>query len=266
MELINSFLLGLIQGVTEFLPISSSGHLIIFRDITNTQFDYGLAFDAVLQFATTLAILVYFRKDVINLIKNTFKLMKNKLDNKSDKILIFSIILGTIPAVILGFLLEEMMDTIFRNSLLVAGTLVFGAFIMYLADKFSNENKKLTIKNSIVIGFFQSLALIPGMSRSGMTISGGLLMGLSREMAIRFGFLLALPVLLGSGFKKIIDLGERGLLNSIGFEILIGSISAFIFGLLAINFLVNYLINNSFSIFIYYRLILALIIVSIYFI
>jgi undecaprenyl-diphosphatase len=264
MDILISMLLGFVQAVTEFLPISSSGHLIIFRDLTNTQFEYGLAYDSVLQFATTLAVLVYFRKDILRLIKSFFFLCKGKLDDKSDKILIYAIVIGTIPAVLLGLLLEDMMDTVFRNSLLVAVTLILGAGVMYLADKLSKQDREINIKNGLIVGLFQSLALIPGMSRSGMTISGGLLMGLKREVAIRFSFLLAIPVLLGSGAKKMIDLGSSGLLNSLGLELIFGAITAFIAGLLAIRFLITYLKNNSFKIFIWYRLVLAGVIVLVW--
>jgi undecaprenyl-diphosphatase len=264
MDILISMLLGFVQAVTEFLPISSSGHLIIFRDLTNTQFEYGLAYDSVLQFATTLAVLVYFRKDILRLIKSFFFLCKGKLDDKSDKILIYAIVIGTIPAVLLGLLLEDMMDTVFRNSLLVAVTLILGAGVMYLADKLSKQDREINIKNGLIVGLFQSLALIPGMSRSGMTISGGLLMGLKREVAIRFSFLLAIPVLLGSGAKKMIDLGSSGLLNSLGLELIFGAITAFIVGLLAIRFLITYLKNNSFKIFIWYRLVLAGVIVLVW--
>jgi undecaprenyl-diphosphatase len=264
MDILISMLLGFVQAVTEFLPISSSGHLIIFRDLTNKQFEYGLAYDSVLQFATTLAVLVYFRKDILRLIKSFFFLCKGKLDDKSDKILIYAIVIGTIPAVLLGLLLEDMMDTVLRNSLLVAVTLILGAGVMYLADKLSKQDREINIKNGLIVGLFQSLALIPGMSRSGMTISGGLLMGLKREVAIRFSFLLAIPVLLGSGAKKMIDLGSSGLLNSLGLELIFGAITAFIVGLLAIRFLITYLKNNSFKIFIWYRLVLAGVIVLVW--
>ena len=265
MDILNSVLLGIIQGLTEFLPISSSGHLILARDLTNTQFSYGLAFDSILQLATTIAILVFFRKDIYKLIKSFFNFFSSKEPvDKKQKILIWSIIVGTIPAIILGFFLEDIMDTAFRNSLLVSLTLVLGSIVMFLADRVSKNNTgDLTIKKSIIIGLFQSLALIPGMSRSGMTISGGLFANIKREEAIRFSFLLAIPVLLGSGIKKIIDLGTSDILSSIGFELLVGSLVSFIVGLLAIKFLISYLKNHNFNIFIYYRLILAFLILVI---
>jgi len=263
---LNSILLGLVQAITEFLPISSSGHLIIFRDLTDTQVGYGLAFDSVLQLATTLSVVFYFRKDIYRLVKSGFLMLSGKLKDTTDKTIILGIIIGTIPAVVFGLLLEDLMDTIFRNSLLVAGTLVLGAGVMYLADKLSKQDREISVKNSFMVGLFQSLALIPGMSRSGMTISGGLFLGLKREVAIRFSFLLAIPVLLGSGIKKMLDLGSSGLLESVGGELVIGSVVAFVIGLVVIKFLITYLKNNSFKLFIYYRLVLASVIVLIYFV
>lgn len=263
MELVNSVILGIIQGVTEFLPISSTGHLIIFRDISNTQFSYSLAFDAILQLATTLAILFYFRIKIWHLIKNFVLLIAGKKIDEVQKTIILAIGVGTIPAVVFGLLAEDYMETIFRNSFFVAFGLIFGSIVMFLADYFYKANKKLTIWNSVVIGLFQSLALIPGMSRSGMSISGGLFVGLSKEEAVNFSFILAIPVLLGTGLKKIFDLGSSGLLASLSLELIVGSIVAFIFGLLAIKFLVSFLKRNNFNLFIYYRLILALIIIAV---
>lgn len=257
MEIVNSIILGVVQGATEFIPVSSSGHLILVRDWLNLEVDYGLAFDAVLQFATTFAVLVYFRKDILKIVKNFFKFVSRKQIDKTEEILLKSIILGTIPAVIIGFLLEDTMDTIFRNSSLVAGSLIVGGLIMYFAEKFSKQNANLNIKCGIGIGFFQALALVPGFSRSGMTISGGLFLGLKREDATRFAFLLAFPVLFGAGLKKLLDLGADGVLDAIGASLLVGSITSFIVGLLAIHFLVTYLRKNTMNAFVIYRFILA---------
>jgi undecaprenyl-diphosphatase len=258
MEVIKSIILGIVQGVTEFLPISSSGHLILFRDILGLQVNYGLAFDAVLQLATTLAILVYFRKEIIDLVKSFFKIILRREQDQKQKNITLAVIIGTIPAIILGILLEEFMDTVFRNSLLVAGTLVFGSLIMYFAEKFAAQNTEINWKNGLIIGLFQSLALVPGMSRSGMTISGGLFMGLPREIATRFSFILAFPILFASGIKKLIDLGSGGFLNVIGVELLWGSIASFLTGILAIHFLIKYLRANNMNVFIWYRVLLAI--------
>lgn len=232
-------LLGFVQGLTEFIPVSSSGHLILFRELFGIHGN-DLAFDAVLQFATVLAVLVYFWKDLWALL----------FDWKRLKI----IILATIPAVIVGLLLESYMETIFRNITLLAFTFIIGSIIMLLAEKNPAQNKELTLKNGLVVGLFQCLALVPGMSRSGMTISGGLFTGLSREQATRFSFLLSFPIILGSGLKKLLDLPE------IHSELVWASLVAFIVGLASIHFLINFLKNHTLRTFAYYRIVVAVII------
>lgn len=261
MEILNSIILGTVQGLTEFLPVSSSGHLILARDFLGQQVDYGLAYDAVLQLATTLAILIYFYKDILKLIKTGLRFILGKLtdsdeDKKQTKIM-WAIIIGTIPAVVLGLLLEGYMETIFRNPKLIVVTLLAGAIIMAFSEKFAKQNKEITAKRGLLIGLFQSLALVPGMSRSGMTISGGLFAGLKREDATRFSFILAFPVLIGSGLKKLIDLGADGFLTTIGVELIIGSLVAFIVGLAAIHLLITFLKKNTLKVFVWYRVLLA---------
>lgn len=279
-HIIQSAILGVVQGLTEFLPISSSGHLIFVRDILGLQVQYGLAFDAVLQLATTLAILVYFRKEICQIIFACFNILRrwfqkftfassrvtrSELINEHSNLqkydtFIKGIIIGSIPAIAFGLALEGAMDTIFRNSTLVAIALIVGAFIMWIAEKTAKQNSNLTTMKGFLIGFFQALALVPGMSRSGMTIAGGLFTGLGRELATRFSFLLALPVLLGSGFKKLIDIGGAGLLDSIGVELLIGFSVSFFVGIAAIHFLIKFLRSHSLKLFVWYRVALAIII------
>lgn len=254
----DSITLGIVQGLTEFLPISSSGHLIFFRDILNLNVEYGLSFDAVLQLATTLAILVYFRKDICNLAKDFLRLITRK--EVENKVMLLAVIVGTIPALLLGLILEGYMDTIFRNSYLVAGTLFIGGLLMLLVEKVATQDKELTVKRGLIIGFFQSLALIPGMSRSGMTIAGGLFTGITREKATRFSFILAFPILLGSGLKKLYDLNSEGVLDIVGMDLFVGSVTAFIVGLLAIHYLLKYLRSHSLRVFVWYRWIVAVLI------
>jgi undecaprenyl-diphosphatase len=263
MEIVNSVILGIIQGATEFIPVSSSGHLILVRDWLNINVDYGLAFDAVLQLATTFAVLVYFKKDIFSLAKNFFRLISKKHIEVKELILLKAVIFGTIPAIVIGFLLEDFMDTLFRSSFLVAMTLIFGGLIMFFAEKFAKkiiDKKDLSVKRGIGIGFFQSLALIPGFSRSGMTISGGLFLGLKREDATRFSFVLAFPILLGAGLKKLLDLGSVGILESVGTELLVGSAVSFLVGLLAIHFLVTFLKKHTLNAFVIYRFVLAVVV------
>lgn len=266
MEILNSIILGSVQGLTEFLPISSSGHLIIARSLLGVDVQYSLAFDAILQLATTLAVFLYFLKDIWGYIRTFFMWLFRKPTEEKSRALLLAVIVGTIPAVFFGFFLEEVMDTVFRNMQLVSLSLIIGSLIMFFAEKKSLkfkliENKELSIKNGLYIGLFQSLALIPGMSRSGMTISGGLINGLKREEAIRFSFLLAFPILLGSGLKKLLDLYSADVLVDMGIPLLIGSLSAFIVGLAAIHFLVTFLKKHTMYIFVIYRIIIVILII-----
>ena len=261
-SIIDSIVLGIIQGITEFLPISSSGHLIIARDILGISQEGGLAFDAVLQLATACAVLIYFRKDIFDLIKNIFTGFKDSSKNR----LTLYLIIGTLPALILGLFLSELMDTVFRSTSIVSGTLILGSLIMWFADySFQKRNKKehLTLFSSFIIGIFQSFALLPGMSRSGMTISGGYFLGLTKEEAVRFSFLLSIPIITGSGLLQLIHIIENPLLVSGGFVVLIsGFVSAFIFGWIAIDFLLKYLKTNTFKVFVVYRTLLAILLFS----
>jgi undecaprenyl-diphosphatase len=257
MNLIFTIILGVVQGLTEFLPVSSSGHLILFRSFLNFEGSYGLAVDAVLQLATTFAILIYFHKDIYEIIRKFFI----KKERQEGDITAYQIIVASIPVVIFGLLLEKDMDTIFRNPLLVAGSLIVGSIIMLVAERIYKNRSNLNLKNSLAIGLFQVLALVPGMSRSGMTISGGLIFGLKRETATRFSFIVALPVLLGSGLKKLLDLKEAGYVGQHSLELILGAGTAFVVGLLAIRFLVQFLKNSKMDVFAYYRIVLAVVII-----
>ncbi len=265
MNIFDSIILGIIQGLTEFLPISSSGHLIIARDIFNWHSKSDLSFDAVLQLATVLAIMVYFWRDIFNLIKTFFNLIFKKNTEEKNKILMFSIIVGTLPAIITGIFLEKYMETIFRNTLIVATVLLIGSLVMYFAEKTSTQDKNLSISKGLYIGLFQCLALIPGFSRSGATISGGLFLGLNREESAKFSFLLSIPIILGSGLKKLIDILSNGGVLTDKINLLAGSLAAFIVGILVIKFLMKFLKKHTLNTFIIYRIIIALVIFIILF-
>ncbi|MEN9390323.1 MAG: hypothetical protein RLZZ283_423 [Candidatus Parcubacteria bacterium] len=255
MELWSAALLGLVQGITEFLPISSTGHLILARDIFGIGGDNGLAFDAVLQLATVVAILVYFYQDIAKLVRSVF-------DSRMvpERRLVVGIALGTIPALIAGFFLESYMEAAFRDSTLVAVTLILGAVLFVLAEHFARVVTTLQTVSYLrlfVIGCFQALALVPGMSRSGMSIVGGMFVGLSRADAARYSFLLAVPILMGSGLKKLLDLETSGALSSLGFPLAVGSLVAFISGLLAIHVLLSMVRAYPLTVFAVYRVLLA---------
>lgn len=263
----DSILLGFIQGITEFLPISSSGHLILTREVLGMSQTGSLAFDAILQLATACAVVLYFRKDILDLTLNLFRKIKDPSKTRLTQYLV----IGTIPAVVLGLLLEDYMETIFRSAGLVALTLIVGAVIMFVADKIlakkvqKNTLGDLTLKKSIAIGFFQALALVPGMSRSGMSISGGYFMGISKELAVRFSFLLSVPIIVGSGLVKVLDIIEDPNIIDGGFLTLFwGAFSAFVFGWLAIDFLLRFLKTNTFTGFVMYRILLAVLILVLF--
>ncbi|MDD3006281.1 MAG: undecaprenyl-diphosphatase UppP [Candidatus Pacebacteria bacterium] len=269
MEILQSIVLGIIQGLGEFLPISSSGHLVVLPKIFGWD-DQGLAFDVALHFGTLLAILIYFYEDWKRIISKSYFLKQtgrifidrdreffkiNKL--KEDTLVIIGI--ATIPGVLAGLLLEDYAATIFRNPILVGFTLLFGAMILFYADKAGKkklDTKDITLKIAFIIGLFQMLAVVPGMSRSGMTISAALLLGLNRTSAARFSFLLATPIVLGATIK------EYSTFMAAGWDInlLVGVLAAFGSGYLAIKYMLKYLEKQSYNIFVIYRIALALVI------
>jgi undecaprenyl-diphosphatase len=259
MEIRSGIILGAVQGLTEFLPISSSGHLILTRVILGLQSETGLAVDAVLQLATALAVGIYFRRDLYVLAKNFLWWVARRPLKSEDRAMLFALMIGTVPAIILGLLLEDLMETVFRNPFLVVGTLLLGAALMFAAELFSKRRsrKEITWKSGLAVGLFQCLALVPGMSRSGSTIAGGLFVGLKRSEAAKFSFLLSFPIISGSGFKKLLDLCGEGNLTDLGWGLVLGFLTAFMVGLTAIHFLIRYLRRRTLTVFVVYRVLLA---------
>lgn len=266
-DIANAIILGLVQGVTEFLPISSSGHLILMREALHATTRQALAYDAVLQLATGLAIVTYFFSDLRRLFQVFLRMIGRQLVDEKDKSLIAAIAAGTVPAILLGLVLEDLMETLFRSPLLVAFMLVAGAGLFAYAEYVSAFHPKhvgITAKKGIAIGFFQALALIPGMSRSGATISGGLILGLSRYEATRFSFLLAIPIILGSGGKKLLELID--VQNTINMTaVAVGAAVAYVVGLVAIHFMLIFVRNHTLWPFIWYRIGLAALVVALTF-
>ncbi len=263
MTFFQSAILGLVQGLTEFIPVSSTGHLILARQLLGLDLVGSISFDAILQLATAVALICYFWRDIWNII--SFK----------NKNLILPLIIGTIPAVILGLLLESYMDTYFRGTHVVAIALIVGSVVFFFAERFAQkhnltptlsltkereENPQVSVRQGFFIGLFQCLALVPGFSRSGATISGGLFNRLSREDAARFSFLLSIPIILGSGLKKLLDIYQGGELATLEHSLFIAAIFAFVSGILAIHFLLKFLKNHSLNYFGVYRILLAIVI------
>jgi len=260
MTILDALVLGVVQGITEFLPISSSGHLIIVRDVLGLQVPEGLAVDATLQLATAFAVVWYFKKDLWHLLMGVFDWMRGNIVSKDTKVLILALLFATIPAVVAGLFLESTMDTIFRNSHLVAWVLIAGSVLFIFAEFYSRKiplEQPLTVQKGILVGLFQVLALVPGMSRSGATISGGMIMGFSRASAARFSFLLSVPIILGSGGRKLIDLGSVGTPVSEWVLIGVAALVAFVSGLAAIHFLLTFLRTHTLLPFVLYRVALA---------
>lgn len=259
--------LGAIQGITEFLPISSTGHLVLAHSLFEASATDSLAFDAVLHLATALAVIVYFYSDIMVLVNTALRKLGNLPVNERDFTLLLSILVGTVPAVILGLSLETIIATMFRSPVLVAVVLITGSiFFMYAEWVYLNRPQlnEMNLKNGLIIGLFQALALIPGVSRSGATIAGGMLLGLSREEAARFAFLLAIPVILGAGSVKLLGLITADVaIDWTG--LMIGAGVAFAFGMFAIHFLLSFVRKHTLWPFIWYRIILAGFVLFVYF-
>lgn len=250
--------LGLLQGLTEFLPVSSSGHLVLLHAIFGENGN-DLAFDAVLQLATVLAVVIYFRRDIFDIINALLRRLSRLPVNEKDITLAYALLVGTVPAVVAGLLLESYMETIFRDPLLVGGVLVGGSVLFAIAEwryQSSKRDDHMSIRKGLLIGVFQCLALIPGMSRSGASIVGGMFLGLSRSEAARFSFLLAVPIILGSGLKKLLDLmiGDTAVDWA---SLALAATVAFLAGLFAIHFMLSFVRRHTLWPFIWYRLILA---------
>jgi len=245
-------ILGAIQGATEFLPVSSSGHLVILPWFFGWS-DPGMAFDVVLHLGTLLAVLLYFWHDWLVLVKNGFSCPRG--EGKT----FWYLVLASLPAAVAGYLFEAQAEQVFRRPLLIVFTQVFFALVLLVADRRhgTEEIQNVTAKKSILIGFAQAIAVIPGVSRSGITISAGLFSGLSRFSATRFSFLLSTPIIFGAGVFKFRHLGEIG----INGYFVTGFFVSALTGFMCIKFLLNYLRKHGFKPFVYYRLILAAVII-----
>jgi undecaprenyl-diphosphatase len=256
---LNTILLSLVQALTEFLPVSSSGHLILFHKLLDSSILDNLAFDVTLHGGSLLAIIIFFYKDIRKVISSFIINIRNRT-LKNDLLLIIAI--SIIPAGLIGFFLEDAISFL-RKPIIVAGALIFGSILFILTEKFFKYQKdlsRITISNGVFIGFLQCLAFIPGMSRSGITIIAGMNRGLSRTDAAKFSFLLAIPLLLGAFIKKTANvLTSTAQFN---FYLVLGFFITFIFSLLAIKLLMK-LLKAKYALygFAIYRIILALLII-----
>ena len=254
--MMEALFLGIVQGLTEFLPISSSAHIRIVGAFMPNANDPGAAFTAITQIGTELAVLIYFRKDIIKILRAWFK-----RDGSADARLGILIIIGTLPIIILGYLGQDYITNNFRSLWLIASTLIIFGLILGFADRVGRSQKDLTTLNArdgLIYGFAQSLALIPGVSRSGATIALGRFLGYKREAALRYSFLLALPAVFGSGLYELKKaLGDSSVSVYSMPEILIATVTAFIIGYAVIAWLMKYISTKSFTPFVIYRVVLG---------
>lgn len=261
MDLFQSIILGLLQGLTEFLPISSSGHILILPALLGWE-DPGAAFTAVIQLGTELAVLLYFRKDLWAIGRDwTGALFRPELRGGLNVRMGWYLIAATIPIAILGLAFENQIETAARNLWLVASMLIVFGIVLGLADRFGKRSRdvdQLSFRDGVLIGFAQSLALIPGVSRSGATISAGLALGLERAAAARFSFLLAIPAVVLSGFFQLYGIlsGEEAVGEPL-INVAIATLVAFVSGYAVIAWLLRYLANHSYGIFVGYRILLG---------
>ncbi len=260
MNNLDALLLGIIQGLTEFLPVSSSGHLelgkAILRDTSVPE--ESLMFTVVVHFATALSTIVVFRKDILEIITGLFKFKWNEETQFSTKIIV-----SMLPAVIVGLFFEEQLEALFGGNILLVGCmLIVTAVLLWLADKAKDTQKKVSFSNAFVIGVSQAIAMIPGISRSGATISTSVLLGNDKNKAARFSFLMVIPLILGKIAKDILggDLTTEGGNISV---LIIGFLAAFIAGLVACTWMIKLVKKSKLSWFAIYCLIVGLIAIGV---
>ncbi len=265
MGLFHAFILGLVQGLGEFLPISSSAHLILTPWLFKWS-DPGLGFDVALHWGTLLAVIIYFWQDIWLLIKGFVHSLRPSTRDLQENIyqkLSWLLILASIPGALIGYILEKQAESNLRNPLIVGLTLGIFGLVLFIADRYGLKQKNLDrIKwsDAIMIGISQALAIFPGVSRSGSTIATGLALGFKRQDAARFSFLMSIPIIFGAGLVGIKNI-HNGVTN---LELLVGFITAAFFGFLSIKYMLRYLSKHDYKIFTWYRLIIAAVVVIVF--
>lgn len=254
--MLEALFLGIVQGLTEFLPISSSAHIRIVGEFLPNASDPGAAFTAITQIGTELAVLLYFRKDILNIARAWFR-----RDGSAEARLGTLIIIGTLPIVVLGYLGQDYITNHFRSLWVIASTLIIFGLILGLADRFGKNMKdlsNLSARDGVIYGLAQSMALIPGVSRSGATIALGRFLGYKREAALRYSFLLAVPAVFGSGLYELKQaMGDSTVSVYSMPEILVATVTAFLIGYAVIAWLMKFISTKSFTPFVIYRVVLG---------
>lgn len=266
MTLRQAIVLGTVQGLTEFLPISSSAHLILVPWITDWP-DQGLTFDVILHAGTLLAILSCFWRDFVGILRESFQPSRARsLERPGGRRMLLFLFLGTLPAAFAGMLAEKSVATQLRNPDIIPVTLIFFALLLWLAERRATLKKgleKIALTDAVRVGIAQALALIPGTSRSGITITAGLFGGMTREAAARFSFLLAAPILAGASLTKLLEINQLGIPEGEATNLLVGFLTALIVGHFTIKVFLRFLQKKTLYVFIHYRILLGIVILII---
>ena len=271
-DLLKAAILGIVQGLTEFLPVSSTGHLVLFEKALDvSQERLGLAFDAAIHLGTLLAILVYFWTTVVRLLKGWLgSIRARRWDCDADARLVWLIVIGTVPAALIGFFFENTVEEKLRDPAWVATMLILFSGALVLAELLSKRRlqaSQLGAPGALLVGLAQAIALIPGVSRSGITMSAGMLAKLDRQQAAVFAFLLSGPIVAGAGFKKVYDVLKKAHEGLLGREDLlffvVGFVLAAITGYFTIRFFLAYLQRHSLYPFVVYRVALGVIVLAV---
>ena len=262
MDIIQAIALALLQGLTEFLPVSSSAHLILLPVLVGWE-DQGLAFDVAVHVGTLTAVVAFYRKDLALIIMAWGRSVCGK-GVTDDARLAWYVILGTIPVGLLGITLPDVVETVFRSPLVIAAATIVFAFLLWFAEKRAKEQRTtITLLDAVIIGLFQAVALIPGTSRSGITITAGLMTGLRREHAARFSFLLSIPVIALAGMVKGLELYQSAIpvqWDMISIGVVLSAVTAY----LSIGWFLKLLDKIGMMPFVYYRLILGIFLFSVF--
>lgn len=261
MDLIKAIVYGIIQGLTEFLPVSSSAHLRIIPALVGWE-DPGAAFTAVIQLGTVAAVLIYFWKDLVQAFQGWFGSLTGKVSKDSHEAKVgWAVIYATIPVVIIGLLLKHQIEGVFRSIHIIAASMLVLGIGMWLAERFSRGDKSLesiTPTDGLKVGLWQCLALVPGMSRSGSTITGALVAGYKRADAARFSFLMSVPSVAGAGFFEAFK-ERKTFTHDLLVPTIVATLISFVVGYIVIAWFIKYLQKRGVAVFVYYRVAVALI-------
>jgi undecaprenyl-diphosphatase len=267
LELIEAIFLGIVQGLTEFLPVSSSGHLLLGQYFLGLdQARFGLAFDVAMHLGTLVAVVVFFWRDLARMVFALLRSLQTRaLPADPDGRLAFLVLASTVPAALIGYVLEDFFETAVRSPWVVVFNLVLVGVLFILGEAVGRRTRtasKLTFREAIGIGLAQAAALVPGVSRSGATITLGLFLGLRREEAARFSFLMSVPIIAGAGALQMVEVVSEGMSAYDALLFIIGFVSSAVVGYLAIRFFLRFVVNHSLRAFAYYRFGLAAVVAA----